>query len=207
MNNLKAKLQEEMDQDPEMKKEVSIYLEDTFREYVKEKYFVDNPNILANPAIMKMVFALEWYDIPRTAYSELIEFHPYLTFGDQEKLDQINRWHRTENSISWLLFSMISNRLLMTKTATESIFRKRRLIRLPMALGVGGLITYAFNMLVLRPIYLEELNQYGLSEKYFFLDLNADMMRQDLEGMGITIDAKHFDMEKTEERLMAAAGQ
>jgi hypothetical protein len=40
-----------------------------------------------------------------------------------------------------------------------------------------------------------------LTEKYFFLDLNADLMREDLKGMGISIDAKHFDMEKTERRL------
>jgi hypothetical protein len=33
-----------------------------------------------------MVFALEWYDIPRTAYADLIEYHPYLTVGDHDKL-------------------------------------------------------------------------------------------------------------------------
>jgi hypothetical protein len=37
-----------------------------------------------------------------------------------------------------------------------------------------------------------------LADKYFFLDLNADMMRKDLADMGISIEAKHFDMEKTE---------
>lgn len=93
---------------------------------------------------------------------------------------------------------MIANRLLMTKTNVESIFRRRRVVRLPGALALGGLITYGFNLAILRPIYLEELNSFGLAEKYFFLDLNADMMRQDLEQMGISIEAKHFDMEKTE---------
>lgn len=82
MNNIKAKLQQEMDEDPELKKEVSLYLEDHFKDYVKEKYYVENPSILQSPGIMKMIFALEWYDIPRTAFSELIEFHPYLTIGD-----------------------------------------------------------------------------------------------------------------------------
>ena len=147
-----------MEEDPELKKEVSMYQEESFTEYVKEKYFVENPNILANPAILKMIFALEWYDIPRTAYSELIEFHPYLTYGDYDKLNQINRWHRTENSISMLLFSMIANRLLMTKTAATSIFKRRRIARLSAAMAIGGLITYGFNMAVLRPIYLEELH-------------------------------------------------
>ena len=201
MDNLKAKLQQEMEEDPMAKKEVQMYLEESFRDYVKEKYFVENASILTSPAIMKMVFALEWYDIPRTAYSELIEFHPYLTLGDYDKLNQINRWHRTENSISMALFSMIANRMLMTKTAAESIFRRRRVARLPTAMALGGMVTYVFNMLVLRPIYLDELHQYGLAEKYFYLDLNADLMRDDLQGMGISIDAKHFDMEQTQQRM------
>jgi hypothetical protein len=147
-----------MEEDPELKKEVGVYLEEGYKEFVKEKYYVENPNILSNPSIMKMIFALEWYDIPRTAYSELIEFHPYLTVGDQDKLGQVNSWHRTENSISWLLFSMIANRLLMTKTKAENIFRRRRILRFPGALALGGLVTYTFNMSVLRPIYLEELH-------------------------------------------------
>lgn len=76
---------EEMDnEDPEAKKEVKMYEEPSFKEYVKEKYFVENPDILENQAIMKMVYALEWYDIPRSAYSELVEFHPYLTYGDHD---------------------------------------------------------------------------------------------------------------------------
>jgi hypothetical protein len=79
-------MMQEVQEDPEAKKEIAMYLEDSFREYVKEKYIVENPNILHNPAIMKMIFSLEWYDIPRTAYSELIEFHPYLTYGDFDKL-------------------------------------------------------------------------------------------------------------------------
>lgn len=158
MNDIKAKLIEEMQEDPELKKEVSMYQEESFREYVKEKYAVEDPNLLATPAIMKMVFALEWYDIPRSAYSELIEFHPYLTYGDYDKLQQINRWHRTENAISALLFSMIANRLLMTRSAATSIFKTRRIARLPSAMAIGGLVTYLFNMAVLRPIYLDELH-------------------------------------------------
>jgi len=37
----------------------------------------------------------------------------------------------------------------------------------------------------------------GLAEKYFFLDLNADMMKEDLKQMGIRIDAKHFNYESS----------
>jgi len=33
-----------------------------------------------------MIYALEWYDVPRSAKTDLVEFHPYLTEDDYEKL-------------------------------------------------------------------------------------------------------------------------
>ena len=34
-------------------------------------------------------------------------------------------------------------------------------------------------------------------EKYYTLDLNADMMKQDLAGMGIKIKAANFNLDET----------
>jgi hypothetical protein len=73
-------------------------------------------------------------------------------------------------------------------------------VRTPLALGLGGLFTYAFNYLVLRPIYYADIKELGL-DKYMFLDLNADMMKQDLEEIGIKIKAKYFNLEDTERRM------
>ena len=70
---------------------MNLYLEDSFKDYVKEKYFVENAELLQSPQIMQMLYALEWYDIPRSAYTELVEFHPYLTVGDDQKLFYI-KW-------------------------------------------------------------------------------------------------------------------
>jgi hypothetical protein len=100
-----------------------------------------------------MVYSLEWYDIPRRAYSDLIEYHPYLTVADHDKLFYVNMQHRIENVISFSLFSLVSNRLLLNRA---NIF-KRRIIRTPAALGLGGLLTYLFNVFVLRPIYLNDV--------------------------------------------------
>ncbi len=83
----------------------------------------------------------------------------------------------------------------MTKSAPTSVLRRRTIVRLPVAMMLGGAITYFMNLFVLRPIYLNELQEYKLTDKYFYLDLNADMMREDLKQMGIHIDAKHFDMD------------
>lgn len=47
---------------------------------------------------------------------------------------------------------------------------------------------------------MHDLEDMGLTKKYFELDLNADMMREDLNRLGIKIDARHFDIDKAQEK-------
>lgn len=145
-----------------------------------------------------MIYALEWYDIPRSAYSDLIEFHPYLTESDYDKLFYVNTQNRIENGVSMLLYTLVGNRLLYTRG--PNIFRVRRFARFPAALLTGGLCTWITNRALLKPIYLNDLDDMGLTKKYFELDLNADMMRDDLSKLGIKIDARHFNMEEAQSK-------
>ena len=91
---------------------VEMYMEDNFTNYVKEKYFVEDTEVLQNNTILQMIYALEWYDIPRTAKTDLVEFHPYLNEDDYESLYYIKSQHFMELSISSLLFFMFGNRVL-----------------------------------------------------------------------------------------------
>lgn len=75
------------------------------------------------------------------------------------------------------LFTLVTNRILANKTKMFN----RRLTRFPVAAGIGGVLTYMFNYFVLRPIYVHDIEEMGLADKYFFLDLNADLMKEDLE--------------------------
>lgn len=180
--------------------QVNFYLEDNFKKYVREKYYFKDEQLLSQPQVLQMIYALEWFDVPRTAYSDLVEFHPYLTEADHDRLFYVNTQHRIENAISWLLFSMVGNRVMNTRG--PALFQ-RRLVRAPAAMLFGGAIAYAMNKVVLKPIYLHDLDEMGLCKKYFDLDLNADMMKQDLEGLGISIEARHFDLEKAQARVDA----
>ena len=188
------------EQDPRESQPVNMYLEDHFKEYVQEKYVLDDKSIVENAQIMQMIYALEWFDIPRTAYSDLIEFHPDLTAADHDRLFYVNTQHRIENFISMTLFSLLGNRYARQKGGA---LLQRRLIRFPLVLGLGGALSYALNVTLLKPILLHDLGEMGLVEKYFELDLNADMMREDLEKLGIHIDARHFDMEHAMARAEA----
>ena len=91
---------------------MEIYLEDNFQSYVEEKYAVTDKNLLNNSTILQMIYALEWYDVPRTAKADLVEFHPYLTEDDYEKLYYIKNQHMVELSFSSILFTLMSNRIL-----------------------------------------------------------------------------------------------
>ncbi len=161
------------DDSEEESKLMSMYLEDSFKHYVKEKYAVQDQSLLDNETILQMIYALEWYDIPRSAKPDLIEFHPYLNDDDYEKLYYIKSQHMMELSVSGILFSMVSNRILNNQG--PSIFRKRY-VRFPSALILGALLTYGLNQTLLKTLLYKDLKEDNL-DKYFTLDLNADMMK------------------------------
>ena len=60
----------------------------------------------------------------------------------------------------------------------------KRWLRTPCACVIGGMITFAINKTIMVPVYEKDLKELGLS-KYYELDLDADMMRQDLKEMKI----------------------
>lgn len=91
---------------------IAMYLEDNFKKYVAEKYAVDDKELLENSTVLQMIYALEWYDVPRSAKTDLIEFHPYLTEDDYEKLYYIKSQHSIELTVGGLLFTLVSNRIL-----------------------------------------------------------------------------------------------
>ena len=69
-------------------------------------------------------------------------------------------------------------------------------MRYPIALVFGGALSYALNLAVFRKMQKSDYEELGLLDKYLTLDLNADMMRKDLEEQyAIKVKAKYFDLE------------
>ena len=64
----------------------------------------------------------------------------------------------------------------------------------------GGAATYGLNQALLRTLLYKDLKQEGL-DRYYELDLNADMMKEDLAGLGIKINAAHFDANEAQKRV------
>jgi hypothetical protein len=87
------------------------HLKEGFKEYIKDKYTIKRPELLENADVLQMLYALEWYEVPRKQYADLVVFHPYLTEDDFFEIDHIIRQHRIENGICFMLISLVSNRL------------------------------------------------------------------------------------------------
>ena len=65
------------------------HLTANFREYIQDKYTIKTPSLLDNPDVMLMLHALEWYEVPKKQYADLIAFHPYLTENDYIEISHI----------------------------------------------------------------------------------------------------------------------
>jgi MarR-like DNA-binding transcriptional regulator SgrR of sgrS sRNA len=115
------------------------------------------------------------------------------------RLEQLNLEHKMHQAVTFALTSTISNRFLFNRQGKfVQKYMQQRFIRAPCALALGGLTTYFFNKTVMETIYNSDLKQMGM-EKYFEMDLDADMMRNDLSQMGITVQARFYDAKKVKE--------
>lgn len=135
---------------------IGMYLEKNFKGYVEEKYELNDPGMIENETILQMIYALEWYDIPRSAKTDLIEFHPYLTVSDHAKLFYIKEQHMIELGVSGLLFSLVCNRILHNQGPS---FFKKRYVRFPTALVGGAGLTYTTNRLFLKKLLESDLKE------------------------------------------------
>ena len=70
--------------------------------------------MLKDEGVLQLIYSLEWYDIPKTSYNELITFHPYLTKDDYGKLSYATMNHRIENALSFVVFTLLSNRTMLS---------------------------------------------------------------------------------------------
>ena len=78
------------------------------------------------------------------------------------------------------------------KSKFMSKYMGQRWLRAPCALALGGITTYIINRSVIQNVYHNDLKELKM-DKYFELDLDANMMRQDLKEFGIDVEASYFD--------------
>ncbi len=77
---------------------------------------------------------------------------------------------------------------------------QQRWLRAPCALSMGGFSAYLFNIAIMRTVYHNDLKDMQL-DKYFELDLDADMMRNDLKEMGIEVEGRFFDISRAHDKI------
>ena len=110
--------------------------------YTKDKFVFTDEQYLDDPSVLQRIYALEWFDIPRCDYLDLVQFHPYLTVGDDTKLFYINVQHKVELATSFALFSFAFSRILLKRGPVST---SGKFIRLPISWAFGGLAAYQMN--------------------------------------------------------------
>ena len=101
-----------------------------------------------------MIYACEWYDVSKHDYGYLVEYHPYLTKGDNNRLQELNMEHSISQAVTFVLTGLIGNRSLLN---SNKKWTQQRLLRAPMACLFGGVFTYAINVGIMRTVYLNDL--------------------------------------------------
>ena len=178
---------------------VNMCMSDSFRAYVKDHYVMAREEQLSDPRILQMIYAIEWFDIPRDQSVDLIQLHPYLTKRDESRLYYVDLQHKMEFYASFLLFSLAASGLMLTRG--PRLLRRNSYVRMPVALALGFGASYVLNETVYMPSLRHDLVNMGLAEKYFELDLNAEMMQKDLKEMGIDTEARFFDLEEVQKQV------
>ena len=93
-----------------------------------------------------MIYACEWYDIPRGDFNYLIAYHPYLTIGDSDKISSLDTEHMVTQGGFFFLAGLIANRSLDSYTkGTLQKYMKQRYLRAPVAMLMGGLFAFGVN--------------------------------------------------------------
>ena len=174
-------------------KEVELYKEDHFKNYVKEKYDVVSESYLENPNLLKMVYALEWFDINKKNYIDLIKYHPNIIYKDYEEIENLQSQHNLDICVTMALSTLVTNRLLAS-------YIPRRIYRYPVTLLWSSAITYGFSQYVLHYVLRKSVDKRGLGQ-YLELHYDADAMRADLENVGIKIKARFYDKEEVQDQV------
>ena len=163
---------EEYKRQEEGKEELGLYKQEYFKEYLRDKYMLmesvdpaefdpsgSTPkgmipeSYLQNEQVLKMIYALEWFDIPKSNKFDLtlIKYHPNITINDYEKVMNIENQQFMDDSIFMCVSSLIFNRLFNSSKMTSKLgFFKRRIFRYPAVLLTSSLLTVAFDRTVIK---------------------------------------------------------
>ena len=188
-----SKTKEEAMREKLLKEEVALYSEDQFKNYWADKYDIASKDYLQNNTILKMIYAMEWFEIKKSNKFDLIRYHPNIIHKDYEAIEDLRSQHRLDVLVSATLFAIVTNRLIHPKVS-------RKVFRYPFSLAISGVLTLGFSHYVLTYFMNSEITKKSL-DKYFDLPYDADMMRKDLEEIGIKIKAKYYNKEEVQKHV------
>jgi hypothetical protein len=153
-----------------------------FRDRVKEQYKVPN-SLIHDDRLLLLIYTYEWFKLPKTNKFELVSYHPYLK---QKDLDLANH---ISNKYMYMTFMPTSLSFLFG-LGYFSKYYKKRASRLLFGI-VNLIVTNLFGLCLWKYYFLEKMNEEVSDnkrlKKYFELDVDKDMVREELKKYKINV--------------------
>lgn len=159
----------------------------SYQEIVKNKYNIKNPNYLYDERILLLIFAYEWFDIPKMKIYDKVSYNPYITTKDFKKLNTIYQNYSNNLLLSFLPIGLtvflIKRRFLNNKF--KSFKRNWKFYLL-----IGGIVTMvppALWYLYFLPKMNKNIVEDPQLRKYLELDVDKEKIRLDLLNYNIIL--------------------
>ncbi len=162
----------------------AYYLSRSYQMLIKDKYNIMNNSFLYDDKLCLMLYASEWFNIPKDMSYMKIILHPNLTIRDDKLLKNINK-----NNNRTLIFYFLSNLAFMNIIGQKVKRSKTKLaLRFLLTLGLSANSSYLFNTFYVNPKFEETLKKDKNLNKYLTLDLDYKKIKADLSNYGIIVN-------------------
>jgi hypothetical protein len=161
----------------------AYYLSRSYQMHIKDKYNIMNNSLLYDDKLCLMLYAREWFNIPKEMSYMKIILHPYLTIRDDKLLKDMNK-----NNNRSLIFYFLGNLALMNILGQRIKRSKTKLaLRFLFTLGLCAVSTYLYKTYYLNLKFEETLKEDKNLNKYLKLDLDYNKIKADLSNYGIVV--------------------
>lgn len=161
---------------------LAIYSDNkAFQMNCKDKYHIDDPNLLYNDTLLLLLYAYEWFDISSDDPFSKVSYHPYLTIKHYDRLHRIYQSQLLNHAL--LAIPVFIGFSIFNKNLNQ---RKSYVRHFKNAIFTIGLISPVW------PLYFKPRMQQHIREdkelsRYVNIDIDREKIKEQINNLGVTL--------------------
>lgn len=159
----------------------SFYTTRSYQMYIKEKYDISRNTLLYDDNISLLLYASEWFQVPKSNVFMKIQLHPCLTIKHDHLLNTYQNQYRRNLAFVAFGTGLVYNLFGNKKT------KARRALNFIVSIVIGTTGALLFNQLYYKKKYEQQLAEDPSLKQYLELDLDRNKIREDLKNYGIVL--------------------